>query len=64
MEYCGIGQNKPINPICTKDGFASITVMGNTYAILDIYLRMLNPGELKSGQGFPEDYITILQERK
>lgn len=57
MEYCGIGQNKPINPICTKDGFDFITVTGNTYAILDIYLRMLNPGELKSGQGFPEDYI-------
>ena len=61
MEYygCGIGQsmNEPIHTIVTKDRFALITIMGNSYAILDIYLRMLNPEELKLGQGFPKDYI-------
>ncbi len=61
MEYygCGIGQsmNEPIHTIVTKDRFALITIMGNSYAILDIYLRMLNPEELKLGQGFSKDYI-------
>lgn len=61
MEYygCGIGQSlhDPLHTIVTKERFALITVMGNQYAILDIFLRMLNPEELKRGQGFPEDYI-------
>lgn len=61
MEYygTGIGQQlqEPLHTIVTKDRFALITVMGDSYAILDIYLRMLNPEELKLGQGFPEDYI-------
>lgn len=34
-----------------------ITVLGNEYVILDIFLRMLTPEELKLGQGFPRDYI-------
>ena len=61
MEYygCGIGQgiNGPLHTIVTKDRFALITVLGNKYVILDIFLRMLKPEELKLGQGFPEDYI-------
>lgn len=61
MEYygCGTGQGleEPIHTIVTKDRFALITVLGNEYVILDIFLRMLNPEELKLGQGFPEDYI-------
>ena len=61
MEYygCGIGQslNDPLHTVVTKDRFALITVMGNEYAILDIFLRMLEPEELKLGNGFPEDYI-------
>ena len=61
MEYygCGIGQElkEPIHTIVTKDRFALITVLGNEYVILDIFLRMLKPEELKLGQGFPEDYI-------
>ena len=61
MEYygCGIGQslNYPLHTIVTKDRFALVTVLGNEYAIMDIFLRMLNPEELKRGQGFPEDYI-------
>lgn len=61
MEYygCGTGQNlkEPLHTIVTKDRFALITVLGDEYVILDIYLRMLNPEELKLGQGFPKDYI-------
>ena len=56
---CGIGQGikEPRHTIVTKDRFALITVLGNEYVILDIFLRMLNPEELKLGQGFPKDYI-------
>lgn len=61
MEYygCGTGQslNDPLHTIVTKDRFALITVMGNEYCIVDIYLRMLSPEELKLAQGFPADYI-------
>lgn len=61
MEYygCGTGQEvtEPMHTIVTKDRFALITVLGNEYVILDIFLRMLNPEELKRAQGFPEDYI-------
>lgn len=60
MEYygCGTGQNlkEPLHTIVTKDRFALITVLGNEYVILDIFLRMLKPEELKLGQGFPKDY--------
>lgn len=34
-----------------------MTVLGNEYAIMDIFLRMLKPEELKLGQGFPKDYV-------
>ena len=61
MEYygCGIGSaiNEPLHTIVTKDRFALITILGDEYAILDIYLRMLQPEELKLAQGFPKDYI-------
>ena len=61
MEYygCGVGQslNDPLHTIVTKDRFALVTVLGNEYAILDIFLRMLKPKELMLGQGFPPDYI-------
>lgn len=61
MEYygCGIGQgiDGQLHTIVTKDKFALITVLGNKYVILDIFLRMLTPEELKLGQGFPADYI-------
>lgn len=60
MEYygCGIGQsvNNPLHTVVTKDRFALITVLGNEYVILDIFLRMLTPEELKLAQGFPKDY--------
>ena len=61
MEYygCGTGQSvtDPLHTIVTKERFALITILGNEYALLDIYLRMLTPEELKLGQGFPKDYI-------
>lgn len=61
MEYygCGVGQslNDPLHTIVTKDRFALVTVLGNEYAIMDIFLRMLKPKELMLGQGFPADYI-------
>lgn len=61
MEYygSGIGQspNDPMHTIVTKDRFALITVLGSEYVILDIFLRMLTPEELKLAQGFPRDYI-------
>ena len=62
IEYygCGTGQSliDPLHTIVTKDRFALVTVLGNEYVILDIFLRMLKAEpELKLGQGFPEDYI-------
>lgn len=61
IEYysSGTGQmiSNPLHTIVTKDRFALITVLGNEYVILDIFLRMLKPEELKLGQGFPKDYI-------
>lgn len=61
MEYygCGTGQeiDSPLHTIVTRDRFALVTILGNKYVILDIFLRMLNPEELKLGQGFPADYI-------
>lgn len=61
MEYygCGTGQSvtEPLHTIVTKDRFALVTILGNQYAILDIFLRMLTPEELKLAQGFPKDYI-------
>lgn len=57
----GIGQtvNDPISTIVTKDRFGLVTVMfkGEQYQIVDIWFRMLNPEELKLGQGFPKEYI-------
>lgn len=61
MEYygCGTGQttSEPLHTIVTKDRFALITILGSEYVLLDIYLRMLQPEELKLAQGFPKDYI-------
>lgn len=61
MEYYGssTGQSlhDPLHTIVTKDRFALITVLGNEYVLLDIYLRMLTAEELKLAQGFPADYI-------
>ncbi len=61
IEYYGSGTGQtvkdPMHTVVTKDRFALITVLGNEYVILDIFLRMLTPEELKLAQGFPRDYI-------
>lgn len=61
IKYYGSGTGQtvtePLHTIETKDRFALITVLGNEYVILDIFLRMLTAEELKLGQGFPKDYI-------
>lgn len=66
IEYYGqgIGQsiNEPLHTIVTHDRFALITVLGNEYVIVDIFLRMLTPEELKRAQGFPRDYIIDFQQ--
>ena len=67
IEYYGQGigssLNDPMHTVVTKDRFALITVLGNEYCLVDIFLRMLTPEELKLGQGFPKDYmIEFMQE--
>lgn len=61
MEYYGSGTGQqvaePLHTVVTKDRFALLTILGNQYVILDIFLRMLTPEELKLAQGFPQDYI-------
>ena len=61
IEYYGSGTGQqldnPLHTIVTKDRFALITILGNQYVLLDIYLRMLTAEELKLAQGFPADYI-------
>ncbi|MGP1376411.1 MAG: DNA cytosine methyltransferase [Bulleidia sp.] len=57
----GTGQSldDPIHTITTKERFGLVTVEidGETYAIGDIFLRMLKPEELKVMQGFPAGYV-------
>ena len=61
MEYYGQGigsdLNSPLHTIVTKDRFALISVAMDKDEVKDIFLRMLNPEELKAAQGFPDDYI-------
>lgn len=61
LEYYGSGTGKgltePLHTIVTRDRFALLTILGGEYVILDIFLRMLKPEELKLGQGFPRDYV-------
>lgn len=61
IEYYGQGTGQmvtdPLHTIVTKDRFAMITVLGEQHVILDIFLRMLSPEELKLAQDFPKDYI-------
>lgn len=56
----GIGQalSEPLHTQTTKDRFGVVTVNvdGETYAIVDIGMRMLTARELARGQGFPESY--------
>ena len=49
----------PLRTITCKDRFGLVTceIDGETYQLVDVYLRMLKPEELKLAQGFPRDYI-------
>ena len=51
----------PLDTITTKDRFALtsavIEIDDDLWKVRDIFLRMLQPEELKRLQGFPEEYI-------
>ena len=55
----GTGQDikEPLDTIPTHDRFGLVEIRGTLYQIVDIGLRMLEPKELYSCQGFPQDYI-------
>ena len=64
IKYYGSGENavslrQPLPTITTNDRFGLVTVLikGEKYMISDIFLKMLEPEELKLCQGFPKDYI-------
>ncbi len=48
---------EPLHTIPTKDRLGLVMVKGEPYQIVDIGMRMLQPHELFTGQGFPADYI-------
>ena len=59
---CGQTLDEPLATITTKDRFGLVNVIteinGEKYVLKDIFLRMLKAEpELKTMQGFPEDYI-------
>jgi DNA (cytosine-5)-methyltransferase 1 len=62
VRYNGKGEpeslEKPLGTLTTRDRYGLVTVEidGETYAIVDIGMRMLTPGELFAAQGFPPDY--------
>jgi len=47
----------PLHTVTTKPRFGLVTVEGQPYAIADIGMRMLQPRELYTAQGFPLTYI-------
>jgi len=47
----------PLHTITTKGRFGLVEVHGVDYQIVDIRMRMLQPRELYSCQGFPDNYI-------
>lgn len=51
--------DQPMDTLTTKDRLALVTVWigGDPYVIVDICLRMLQPHELYTAQGFPPNYI-------
>lgn len=58
---CGQLLDEPLSTVTIKDRFGlttvSIEIKGERYIISDIFLRMLQPEELKLMQGFPKDYV-------
>lgn len=59
------GLDEPLHTVRTHDCFAVVTVDidGETYAIVDIGMRMLSPRELATAQGFGPDYILTGSKR-
>lgn len=61
LKFYGTDQDprleQPLHTVTTRDRFGLVTVHGETYAIADIGMRMLQPRELYRAQGFPDDYI-------
>lgn len=61
IKYYGTDQDpdlrEPLHTITTKDRFGVVTVKGQDYVIADIGMRMLQPRELYTAQGFPASYI-------
>jgi DNA (cytosine-5)-methyltransferase 1 len=59
----GSGQSlrEPLGTVTSRDRFGLVTVEvnGETYAVVDITLRMLTPRELATAQGFSPDYALI-----
>lgn len=53
----GQATTEPLHTITTKDRFALVVVSGEKYVITDIGMRMLQPRELFTAQGFAEDYV-------
>ena len=51
--------DEPVPAIVTKarHGLVTVEIDGCTYALTDIRLRMLKPGELAQAQGFPAGYV-------
>ena len=62
VRYNGTGDaeplDRPLGVLTTRDRYGLVTVelAGDTYAIVDICMRMLSPAELFAAQGFPPDY--------
>lgn len=61
IRYFGTDQDPhltdPLATITTKHRDAVVTINGTAYAIADIGMRMLQPRELYTAQGFPASYI-------
>ncbi|MFR4581332.1 MAG: hypothetical protein ACLT76_18425 [Clostridium fessum] len=59
----GIGQDikAPLDTITAQDRFGLVTIYGTEYQIVDIGLRMLEPGKeaVLAARGFPDDYIIV-----
>lgn len=58
-ERDGVPVSDPMHTLPTKDrmGLVTVTIAGQTWAIVDIGLRMLSPRELYRAQGFPDSYV-------
>jgi DNA (cytosine-5)-methyltransferase 1 len=60
--YGAEGQNQPVDrPMDTatvkaRFGLVTVEIQGETYAVVDIGMRMLEPRELARAQGFPDSY--------